>query len=107
MVAERDRIGAGIAKLVVDRFRDAEAAGGILAVDGDEIELPALAQLRQPARYRLASRPTVPVTEKETAPPARPSSTPRPASEGMTRRAPTGAPHGTCSTPCAATPTPL
>src|SRR5947209_20353705 len=36
MVAERHRVGAGIEKFLIDRFRDAEAAGGILAVDDDE-----------------------------------------------------------------------
>jgi len=83
VVAERDRIGAGIAKLVVDRFRNAEAAGGILAIDGDEIELPALAQFRQPARYRFAARPSDHVTEKEKAHQVCPAAKTRPASVRM------------------------
>jgi len=32
VVAERDRIGAGVEQLLVDRLGDAEAAGGILAL---------------------------------------------------------------------------
>src|ERR1700731_4549118 len=41
MVAERDRVGAGIEEFLVDRFGDAEAAGGVLAIDDDEIEAEA------------------------------------------------------------------
>ena len=33
MVAERDDVGAGIDELVIDRLGNAEAAGGVLAVD--------------------------------------------------------------------------
>ena len=40
MVAERDGVGAGVEEILIDRLGDAEAAGGILAVDDDEIELP-------------------------------------------------------------------
>ena len=40
MIAERDRVGAGLDQFVVDRLGDAEAAGGVLAIDHDEIELP-------------------------------------------------------------------
>jgi hypothetical protein len=40
MIAAGDHVGAGIDDLVIDRLRDAEAAGRVLAVDGDEIELP-------------------------------------------------------------------
>ena len=40
MIAERDRVGAGIDEFAVDRLGDAEAAGGVLAIDHDEIELP-------------------------------------------------------------------
>src|SRR6202011_3235013 len=40
MVAERDGVGAGVDEFLVDRFGDAEAAGGVLAVDDDEIERP-------------------------------------------------------------------
>ena len=48
MIAERDGVGAGIDQFVVDRFGDAEAAGGVLAVDHDEVELPIGDQPRQP-----------------------------------------------------------
>src|SRR5262249_13832827 len=40
VVAERDRIGAGVDEVLVDRLGDAEAAGRVLAVDDDEVELP-------------------------------------------------------------------
>ena len=40
MIAERDGVGAGFDQFVIDRLGDAEAAGGVLAVDHDEIELP-------------------------------------------------------------------
>ena len=40
VIAERDGIGAGVDELVVDRLGDAEAAGRVLAIDDDEIELP-------------------------------------------------------------------
>ena len=48
VIAERDGVGAGIDQFVVDRFGDAEAAGGVLAVDDDEIELPFGDQAGQP-----------------------------------------------------------
>ena len=48
MIAERDGVGAGVDEFVVDRLGDAEAAGGVLAVDDDEIELPVGDQSRQP-----------------------------------------------------------
>ena len=48
MVAAGDHVGAGIDELLVDRLGDAEAAGRVLAVDGDEIELPFGDELRQP-----------------------------------------------------------
>ncbi len=40
MIAERDRVGAGVDEFLVDRLGDAEAAGGVLAIDDDEIERP-------------------------------------------------------------------
>jgi len=47
MIAEGDRIGAGVDQLMVDRLGDAEAAGGVLAVDDHEIERPVGDQLGQ------------------------------------------------------------
>ena len=40
MIAERHRIGAGVDEFLIDCFRDAEAAGRVLAIDDDEIERP-------------------------------------------------------------------
>ena len=51
VIAERDGVGAGVDQLVVDRLGDAEAAGGVLAVDDDEIELPVGDQPRQPLEH--------------------------------------------------------
>jgi len=38
VIAERDGVGAGVEQFLIDRFRDAESAGRILAIDDDEIE---------------------------------------------------------------------
>ena len=64
VVAERDRIGAGIQQIVADRLGDAEAAGGVLAVDDDAIELPALAQAGQALDHRVAAGPPDDVAEE-------------------------------------------
>ena len=50
MIAERHRVDAGIEEFAIDRFGDAEAAGGILAVSDDQIELPVAHKLRQPLK---------------------------------------------------------
>ena len=47
MIAGGHHIGAGVEKLGQDLLRDAEAAGGVLAIDHDEIGAIALAQSRQ------------------------------------------------------------
>ena len=59
VVAERDRVDAGGEEFLADRLGDAEAAGGVLAVDDDEIEPPARAQARQ-MRSSSAARPERP-----------------------------------------------
>src|SRR6202011_4433109 len=48
VIAERDGVGAGVEQVLVDRLGDAEAAGGVLAVKDDEIELPVGDEPRQP-----------------------------------------------------------
>ena len=55
MVAERDGVGAGIHHLVVDRLGNAEAAGRVLAVDDDAIELPVAHEPGQPVEDDRAS----------------------------------------------------
>ena len=40
MVTERDRIGTGVDEFLVDRFGDPKTAGGVFAIDHDEIERP-------------------------------------------------------------------
>ena len=50
VIAKRDGVGAGIDQLAVDRLGDAEAAGGVLAIDHHEIELPVADRGREGAR---------------------------------------------------------
>ena len=52
VIAERHRVDADGEELLEDRLGEAEAAGRVLAVDDDEIEPPAGAQKREPARGR-------------------------------------------------------
>ena len=52
MIAERDHVGAGVQQLPQDRLGDTETARRVLAVDGDEVELVALAQARQLLEHR-------------------------------------------------------
>src|SRR6516165_12751874 len=47
VIAERDRIDAGVDELPVYRLGNAEAAGGILAIGDDEIEFPIANEIRQ------------------------------------------------------------
>jgi hypothetical protein len=65
VVAERDRIGAGVDQLVIDRLGDAEAAGRILAVDDDEIELPLLSQGGKSIVHHRAAGPAQDVSDKK------------------------------------------
>ncbi|CAD5248465.1 conserved hypothetical protein [Bosea sp. 46] len=65
MVAERHDIGAGGERLVADRLGDAEAAGGVLAIDDDAVELPALAQAGEAILDGEAAGAPDDVTEKE------------------------------------------
>src|SRR4051794_29123293 len=67
VIAERHRVGASIEKLLIDRFGDTEAAGGILAVDDDEIERPVLDHARQIFGDRRAPGATDDITHKENA----------------------------------------
>ena len=48
MIAAGNDVDAGIDEFLVDRFGDTEAAGGVLAIDGDEIEPPVPHQPGQP-----------------------------------------------------------
>src|SRR4029077_4481405 len=54
-IPERDGVGADVDQLVVERLRDTEPAGRVLAVDGDEIERPVADQRRQPRQHDVAS----------------------------------------------------
>jgi hypothetical protein len=65
VVAQGDRVGARIQDLIADRLGDAEAAGGILAVDDHAIELPAVAKPGQALDHRIAAGPPDDVTEEE------------------------------------------
>ena len=65
MVAEGDDIGASRQDLVADRLGDAEAAGGVLAVDDDAVELPGLAQGGQALLHRDPAGAADDVTEEK------------------------------------------
>src|ERR1700730_5210683 len=65
VVAERDRIRTGIDELLVDRLGDPETAGGILAIDDNEIERPVLDHARQMFGYCGAAGLADDVTDKE------------------------------------------
>ena len=67
MIAERDGIGAGVDEFVVDRLGDAEAAGGVLAVDDDEIELPVAHQPGQALEQDGAAAAAHDVADEENA----------------------------------------
>jgi len=64
VVAERHRIGPRIEKLHVDLLGDAEPAGRILAVDDDEIELPAHSQPGQRLKNCAPARAADDIAEK-------------------------------------------
>ena len=72
VIAERDRVRADIDELVIDRLGDAEPAGGILAVDDDEIELPVGDQRRQALLHDSASAAPDDVADKQDAHPFKP-----------------------------------
>ena len=48
VIAQRDAVDAGGDQFVVDLRREARAAGGVLGVGHDQIELLALSKVRQP-----------------------------------------------------------
>src|SRR6478672_6841117 len=65
MIAERHTIGAGIYEIVTDRLGDAETAGGILAVDDDEMQRPVAAKPRQMFEHACAAGATDNITNEE------------------------------------------
>ena len=65
VVAERDGVGAGLDQLLDDGLGDAEAAGRVLAIDDDEIQLVTRAKLRQRVEHRLAARPADDIAKKK------------------------------------------
>ena len=67
MIAGGHDVGAGVEQLGQDLLRYAEAAGGVLAIDHDEIRGIALAQSRQGLDDRRPARPADHVTEKHNA----------------------------------------
>ena len=67
MIAERNRVGAGLDEFIVDRLGDAEAAGRVFAVDHDAIELPVAHQTRQALRNDGAAAATDNVADEQNA----------------------------------------
>ena len=56
VVAERHGVDPGGEEFLEDRFGQAEAAGGVLAVDDDEVEIPPRPQDRRLLDHRRATR---------------------------------------------------
>ena len=67
MIAERHRVGAGIDEFLIDRLGDAEAAGGVLAIDDDEIERPVADHAGQMLRDGGAPGPADDVADEKNA----------------------------------------
>ena len=67
VVAAGDRVGAGVDEVLVDRLGDAEAAGGVLAIDGDEIEPPVAHQPGQTLEQDGAAAASHDVADEENA----------------------------------------
>src|SRR2546421_698882 len=65
MHVKQDDVGAGVDEIVIDRFRDAEAASRVLAIDGDEIELPVADQRRQALQHDRAPAAPDDVTDEQ------------------------------------------
>ena len=65
VIAESYRIGAGFEELLANRLGDAKAAGGVFAVDGDEVEPPSGAQKRKLGQKHGAARPPDHVADEQ------------------------------------------
>src|SRR5262249_36418862 len=65
MVAAGDDVGAGVDELAVDCLGDAEAAGRVLPVDGDEVELPIANEAWQPVQHDRAPAAAYNVSDEE------------------------------------------
>lgn len=65
MVACGDDIGTGIDRLEKDIFGDAEAAGGVLAVDDDEVQHEVTDQPRKTLPDRRAARLANHISQKQ------------------------------------------
>src|SRR5262249_51620141 len=67
VIAAGDDVGAGVDDLVIDHLGNAEAAGGVLAVDRDEVELPVPPQRREPLEHDLAPAAADDIADEEDA----------------------------------------
>src|SRR5439155_2658972 len=65
MIAASDHVGAGVDELVIDHLRDTKTAGRVLAIDGDEIELPVADQPGQALQYDRAPAAPDDVTDEQ------------------------------------------
>jgi hypothetical protein len=72
MIAERDDVGACVDEVLADLLGDAEAAGGVLAVDDDEVEAQVADQRRQVLGDRRSPGPSHHVAHEQK--PHRPAS---------------------------------
>ncbi len=65
VVAKRDRVRAGVEQVFQDGFGDAKAAGRVLAIHDDEVELIAFAEFGQRVEDGPAPSTADDVTEKK------------------------------------------
>lgn len=65
VVAGGHHVGAGVDRLEEDVFGDAEAAGGVLAVDDDKVELEVADQSRKPLPDRRTARLAHHISQKQ------------------------------------------
>jgi hypothetical protein len=65
MVTKRDSISPGLNQLIANRLGDTKATSGILTIDDDAIQLPAVTQARQIALYRITPRTADNITQKQ------------------------------------------
>ena len=61
----QDFVDAGIDHLVVDRLGDAEAAGGVLAIDDDAVERPVAPQRGQALEHGRTAGPPHHITDEQ------------------------------------------
>ena len=65
MIAERYNVRAGLQQIFQDLFRNAKAAGGVFAVNRDEVEFVTASKHRQSVKHSLAPCTADHITEEQ------------------------------------------